>query len=220
MFERRQELTAGIWQHFFKPERPIQFQPGQYVELQLEGVYEDPRGSRRTFTLTSLPSDPLLSFVTKDQIQVSPYKNTLALLQTGDRASIGDPMGDLILPKDPSVPLVFIAGGIGVASYASMLKQLLMAKQQRPIQFYYSVHWKSERIFGELLDAYTFTKKKLIVSPERIDVDALLNHAPADCLWYISGGQRFVEDMQYGLEVHGISREYIVFDYYDGYAEL
>ena len=219
-FMRREELAPGIWQHYFRPERPVQFQPGQYVELQLPYIDDDPRGSRRTFTLTSLPSDPLLSFVTKDQAQVSPYKATLGLLEPTDQAIITDPMGDLVLPKSPDISLVFIAGGIGIASYVAMLKQLLAAKQTRDIRLYYSLRWRSEQIFGDITDAYDFTSKQLILSPARLNANQLLRRAAPDCLWYISGSQQFVEELQHGLEANGISREYIIFDYYDGYADL
>src|SRR5580698_4238352 len=104
-FERREELAPGIWQYYFRPEGRLDFVPGQYTWWQLPDVTNDPRGSFRTFSLTSLPTDPSLCFVVKDRVPVSPYKKRLATIEEGYAARIDNAIGDLVLPKDPSVPL-------------------------------------------------------------------------------------------------------------------
>jgi ferredoxin-NADP reductase len=219
-FERREELVPGIWQHYFRPERPVRFEPGQYVTLQLLGVANDPRGAGRTLTLTSLPNDPLLSFVTKDQPVVSPYKQALGALQPDDSAIITDPMGDLVLPKDPAVPLVFIAGGIGISSYVSMLAQLTTAREERAIYLFYALTDRREQIFRELIDGYPLQLKTLAIKPNRLTAQAIKASTPPEALIYISGSQPFVEGLRTAYESLGTPRSQIVFDYYDGYAEL
>src|ERR1700712_3099957 len=119
-FVKREELASGIWEYYFRPERAIDYVPGQYVDITLPDVVDDTRGKSRVFTLTSVPTDELISFVVKFPEPHSLYKQYLELLQEGDPARCNNAMGDLILPKDPKRPLVFIAGGIGISSYVSM----------------------------------------------------------------------------------------------------
>jgi len=219
-FERRVELAPSIWEYFFRPERPIDFVPGQYAGLSLPGVTGDPRGSRRVFTFTSLPSDELASFVLKIPEPHTQYKEILSHLSPGTECKIDDAMGDLILPKSPAQPLVYIAGGIGVASYASMFKQLLAAKEERPIYFFYAMRSRTEQIFRELCDAYPLQLKQLVYAPNRLTAQEIKDSTPPDSFLYLSGSQRFVESLKSELESLGTPRSSIVFDYYDGYVDL
>lgn len=219
-FERREELVPTIWEYYFRPERLVDFVPGQYVSLHLPGVVDDARGPARVFTLTSLPSDELLSFVVKIPVPHTPYKDALITLVAGARAKIDDAMGDLILPKSPDVPLVYIAGGIGIASYASMLKQLLAVREERQIFLFYALRSRTEQIFRELTGHYPLQLKQMVFAPNRLMAQEIKDSTPGDALLYLSGSQRFVEGLRTDLEALGTPRSSIVFDYYDGYVEL
>lgn len=219
-FERREELAPGIWQYYFRPEQPPRFVAGQYVDLQLPNVTGDPRGASRVLTFTSLPNDPLLSFVLKHFELQSPYKQRLQELEPGEEAGVNDAMGDLVLPKDPNTPLVFLAGGIGMASYAGMLRELLARKEERPVFLFYSLRSRREQIFQELTDAYPLQLKQIVLAPNRLTAQEVKDSTPPDALIYLSGSQSFVEGLRGDLESLGTSHEQIVFDYFDGYAEL
>ncbi len=219
-FERREELALGIWQYWFRPERAVDFVPGQYVELVLPDVTNDPRGGSRTFSLTSLPSEPSITFIVKHFALQTPYKHALQSLQAGQPAHIGDTMGDLILPKSPATPLVFVAGGIGIASYASMLRSLLARKQERPVFLFYYLRSRREQLFRDLTDAYPLQLKQIILAPNHLTAQEIKDATPPEALIYLSGSQAFVEQLRTDLEALGTPRSRIVFDYYDGYAEL
>jgi len=219
-FVKREELVPTIWEYFFKPERPIDYVPGQYVDIFLDDVRDDPRGKNRVFTLTSLPTDEFISFVVQFPEPHSIYKQHLELLQEGDPARCNNAMGDLILPKDPARPLVFIAGGIGVASYASMFKKLLAKREERPIFFFYALRSKYEQIFKDLTNAYPLQLKTVAIAPNRLTAKQIVDSTPPDALIYISGSQRFVEGLRLSLETLDKERNDIVFDYYDGYVDL
>jgi len=219
-FERREELAPTIWQYYFRPERPIDFVAGQYAEFQLLQPLGDPRGQQRTFTLTSLPDDELVSFVVKCTAPLSPYKQALAQLQPGTELRLGEAMGDLILPKLSSQPLVFVAGGIGMASFASMLTLLSRRQEQREIYLFYALRSRREQIYRELIDGYPLALKQLIYAPNRLQAEEIASSTPPDALVYLSGSQRFVEGLRSDLAALGTPHERIVFDYFDGYAEL
>jgi ferredoxin-NADP reductase len=219
-FVKREELSPSIWEYYFRPERPIDYVPGQYVDIALGDVQDDPRGKSRVFTLTSLPTDELISFVLTFPEPHSIYKQHLELLQEGDPARCNNAMGDLILPKDPARPLVFIAGGIGIASYVSMLKKLLAKREERDIFLFYAMRSRYEQIFKDLTDSYPLRLKTIVIAPNRLTAQQIVDSTPPDALIYLSGSMRFVEGLRLSLEMLGRERNEIVFDYYDGYVEL
>jgi glycine betaine catabolism B len=218
-FEQRRERVLGIWEYTFRPERPVDFVPGQYVNVYIPDII-DPRGSTRTFSLTSLPDDPSLQFITKHFDLQSPYKGALQTFQVGDNARIGDAMGDLVLPKVSTIPLVFIAGGIGIASYISMLRSLIARREERPIFLFYAMRSKREQLFSDLLASYPFAFTSHIVAPNHLTAQEVRDTTPPHALIYLSGSQSFVERLQAEFEHLGTPRSQIVFDYYDGYADL
>lgn len=219
-FERREELASAIWQYHFRPERPLDFVAGQYASFRLPQALSDQRGQARTFTLTSLPGDELVSFVAKFVSPLSPYKQTLQALRLGDELRLDDPMGDLVLPKKPDLPLVFVAGGIGIASYVGMLELLTRQKEERRIFLFYAMRSRREQIFRQLTQAYPLELKQLIFAPNHLDVREIITSTPPEAQIYISGSQKFVEGLQTGLAASGVPHEQIVFDYFDGYADL
>lgn len=220
VFERKLEIAPGIWQYWFRPERPVDFVPGQYADLHLPRVLNDPRGASRTFSFTSLPSDPSITFILKHFGLQSPYKQALQSLQVGDEARIDDAMGDLVLPKDPALPLVFVAGGIGIASYVSMLQYLSSLREERYIYLFYALRSRREQIFRELTSAYPLASKDVIIAPNRLSAEHIKSSTPPGALIYLSGSQSFVEGLRADLEALGTPRSQIAFDYYDGYTEL
>ncbi|HSX31031.1 MAG TPA: FAD-dependent oxidoreductase [Candidatus Saccharimonadales bacterium] len=219
-FERREQLAPGIWQYYFRPERPVDFVPGQYADLHLTDVSGDPRGSSRVFSFTSLPSDSSVSFVLKHFELQTPYKHRLQSLQSGDEARLDGAMGDLVLPKNPATPLVFVAGGIGIASYASMLSELITRREERPIFLFYALRSRREQIFRELIDGYPLALKSIIIAPNRLTAREIKDSTPPDAFVYLSGSQKFVEGLQADLGALGVAYEQIIFDYFDGYTEL
>lgn len=219
-FARREELAPGIWQYYFTPERPVDFIPGQYAEFHFLEPLADPRGQARTFTLTSLPGDPHVSFAVKFVPPLSPYKQALQALQPGTELRLDEAMGDLVLPKSPDMPLVFIAGGIGMASFAGMLRQLLAAREERQIFLFYGLRGQREQIFRDLVESYPLALRTLAVAPNRLSAQEIASSIPPEALMYLSGSQKFVEGLRADLAALGTPHEQIVFDYFDGYTEL
>jgi ferredoxin-NADP reductase len=52
----------------------------------------------------------------------SSFKRTLAGLEPGDVVSATNVAGDFLLPRDRAVPLLLVAGGIGVTPFVSQLR--------------------------------------------------------------------------------------------------
>jgi len=219
-FERREELAPNIWEYHFKPERPVDFMPGQYADFHLLQPLGDPRGQSRVFSFTSLPSDPMVSFVVKFVHPLSPYKQALQTLQPGDELRLDDAMGDLVLPKSPEIPLVFIAGGIGLASFVSMFKQLLQTREERSIFLFYALRNRNEQTYHSITSAYPLALNNKTIAPHRLTADEIKGAVPPDALHYLSGSQAFVEELRTDLLALGTPHDQVIFDYFDGYTEL
>lgn len=218
-FESRLELAPDIWEYAFRPERPVRFVPGQYVELRFTVDVADPRGNSRTFTLVSLPAEETIRFVVKFPRHISPYKAHLAALSPGDSASITDAMGDVVLPKLATIPLLFVAGGIGLASFVSMLQWLTANSEQRRIRLLYGVRTPDQRIYSDLLRQFPFASQRVFVAPARITAADIVAQAGSDSLIYLSGSETFVEGLREDLRLRGISSSRIVYDFFDGYSD-
>ena len=102
--------------------REVDFTPGQYfwVEL-LNSSYDDERGLRRHISVVTSPNERgVLGLATR--VRDSAFKRTLAELEVGDEVDVEEPKGDFRLPDDTSKEYVFIAGGIGITVFRSMLR--------------------------------------------------------------------------------------------------
>lgn len=223
---------------YFKPDKPFYFTAGQYTGLTVPHSPADSRGLTRTMTIVSEPSDQLIGITTRfsDRPQ-STYKQALLALRPGDAVTLSDAMGDLVLPLDESIPLVFVAGGVGIASYSSMLRYLTRHKDARHITLLYAVRSNSDVIFQDILDEYSavgtlgaalFTTAHGIdasrwngaIKSARLTAKDIMAALKPNSQIYLSGGQSMVESLRRELEtVHEIEHYRIVFDYFDGYVE-
>ena len=100
------------------------YTPGQYfwVELPSRG-FEDERGLRRHISIVTSPTEPgIIGFATR--MRDSAFKRTLAELAAGDEVEVEEPKGSFALPEDTERPYVFVAGGIGITVFRSMLRYI------------------------------------------------------------------------------------------------
>ena len=98
----------------------LNYTAGQFAFFDMGGVYNDPKGPIRHFTISSSPTENFIMFSTR--IRDSPYKKRLSTLQEGAKVKVRGPEGQFVLHEDYSKPAVFLSGGIGVTPFRSMLK--------------------------------------------------------------------------------------------------
>ena len=93
---------------------------GQYAFFDIGGVYNDPEGPVRHFSLASSPIEEEIIITTR--IRDTPYKKRLSSLEIGSKAKVTKPLGKFVLHDDYSKPAVLLSGGIGVTPFRSMIK--------------------------------------------------------------------------------------------------
>ncbi len=105
----------------FSIEEKFSFEAGQYLTLTLDELnYPDPRGNSRIFSIVNSPTKTgKLAIATR--LTESGFKKTLAELSSGTKVDIKIEGGDFVLPKSTGQRLIFIAGGIGITPFMSMI---------------------------------------------------------------------------------------------------
>jgi ferredoxin-NADP reductase len=102
----------------------VDFTSGQYFFVTLPDVgHQDERGLRRHITVVTSPNERgVLGFATR--MRDSAFKQSLRELPLGAEVEVEAPKGKFALPEDSSRPLVFVAGGIGITVFRSMLRYI------------------------------------------------------------------------------------------------
>jgi len=138
----------------FTPERPLDHQAGQFIELYLPHDSTDNKGDHRWFTLSNSPTENEVAITVDTPLKpaiISSFKQALWQLQSGDAAQASDPLGDFVLPLNEATPLVWIAGGISITPFRSMAVWIADNKEARQIQLIHSTRTTNEHIFKKLL---------------------------------------------------------------------
>lgn len=119
---RREEVAKGTMAFHFSKPADFRFTPGQAVDVVLiDTPATDAQSSRHAFSLVSAPFEDGLVIATR--MRDSAYKQALKSLPVGSAARIEGPFGSFALHNDRARPAVFIAGGIGVTPFMSILRQ-------------------------------------------------------------------------------------------------
>ncbi len=131
-FTGRREVAPGVSEFSFAPDRPVRVLPGQYVELDLPHAKADRRGRRRHLTVVGA-EDGELRVAVRTPEPGSSFKRALAALDPGDEVRLTTVGGDFLLPDDPAVPVLLVAGGIGVTPFVRQLEADAVAGVDRDV---------------------------------------------------------------------------------------
>lgn len=130
-------------------DRPMQFQEGQYVNLNLPGVE-----GTRAFSIANTSSDA--SHIDLHVRLVPGGKGTLWVhesMQEGDELTISGPYGQFFVRKSDDKDVIFIVGGSGLSSAYSMIKGMLETGDSRQIYLFQGARTLAELYKREELEA-------------------------------------------------------------------
>ncbi len=227
------QLAPSIFNFIFQPGQKLKFKPGQYMEWTLEHDSPDSRGNRRYFTIASSPTEDELILGVKFYDPPSSYKKGLLDLPPDGRIVASQLAGDFVLPKDPNQKLVFIAGGIGVTPFRSMIKYLLDRNEKRPIVIFYSNRSAEDVVYHEIFQAaaeqlniqtiFTITNPNTDPAWQGhrgiITADIIKQEVPdfAQRTFYLSGPRSMVTAFEKTLSTMGLKNNQIKADYFPGF---
>ena len=234
VLRRKYVIAKNSAEFVFATDAQIAYQPGQYMEFTLPHERTDSRGSRRYFSLASSPTEPDIKIGVRFYKEGSSYKSALSNMDPGDYITASQLSGDFVLPDDKKTKLVFIAGGIGITPFRSMLKFLIDKHETRDITLLYAASSPEDIAYRETIDAardklgvktyYIFSRKRAVKSPHELNGrinQALIERLVPDYLertFYISGPFTMIEDIKGTLVKLGVSRANIKIDFFSGYA--
>lgn len=233
-FSSVRKLAADTYELIFEGPAP-RFTPGQYAEFTIAADKSDSRGNRRYFTIASSPTERDIRLGIRFYADPSAFKSILARFRDGSRLLAGSIAGDFVLPRDRRKKLVFIAGGIGVTPFRSMIRYLIDTGESRDIVLLYANRTEAEIAYRDVFDHaqragigfkvfYTLTGSETPLGwrGERGYVDAALIRrcVPdfADRHYYVSGSHAMVESLSPVLASLGVSRLRVHRDFFPGLA--
>ena len=145
----RTEVAGNTVAFQFQRPSNFLFRPGQFMDLTLRGPAKGLTSLTHTFSIASscFASDILVATRMRDSV----FKRALSALPLGTEVSIRGPMGAFVLHSDASRPAVFLAGGIGIAPFLSMLSSAAIDKTHPPIFLSYSNRHIEDAAFMDAL---------------------------------------------------------------------
>lgn len=242
-FKTAAENTMAFY--FDKPAGFV-FKAGQYVDMTLVAPPEtDAEGDTRTFSIASAPHEPELMFATR--MRDTAFKRVLKTVPINTEVEATNASGSLTLHHDATRPAIFIAGGIGITPFRSIILDATQRKLPHRITLLYSNRRTEDAAFlDELREAEkqnekfaliaTFTKptppgtephtnilKNVSMSSGvetgHITAETMKKYAPdlAASIYYIAGSPAFVEAMRQMLDTAGVDGNNVRSEDFAGY---
>jgi ferredoxin-NADP reductase len=230
--EKREVAKGTLMVVFDLLGQEVDFRPGQYFWVTLlDPPHDDEKGPRRHISVVTSPNERgILGLCTR--LRDSAFKRSLAELTVGTEVDVEAPKGSFALPEKTDVPYVFIAGGIGITVFRSMLRYIDEEQLPYRVTLVYS---NRDRESAAFLDELTELDQRspnfrlvptMTADPEwegetrRIDASMLrdtLTDELGSFTYLVAGPPSMVEGVVEELKTAGVAEDRIVPDSYSGY---
>jgi ferredoxin-NADP reductase len=231
LVERRPFAKETMGFRFRRPSG-FQFKAGQSTDLTISKPVVPGDDLVHSYTIASSPDNPETILITT-RMRPSAFKQNLTEMPLGTKVAATKPAGKFVIPDDKR-PLLFLAGGIGVTPFRSMLKHMLDSDKPRPATLFYSNPTRDDATFLDELASWqqrigltlvpTLTKERPEGWPYetgRIDAAMVRRHTSdkflADCLAYAAGPPKMVDAMVEVAKECGLTEDRILRDDFSGY---
>lgn len=194
----------------------LQWQAGQYMAFILPDVSSILEQYEHWFTISSAPYMSDIHITVRHSS--SPFKQRLLAMRPGDTLYGHTVDGDFCWPLEQDVTPIFIAGGIGVTPFISMLRQRMHeGRSLRATLFYFNR--TSEWLFRDELETMSSIDKQLVthyINEKPLSLEPVLARSPElqDTIAYLAGPVPMVDRLGQALQGLGVP---IKQDWYFGY---
>lgn len=232
--EGREMIVEGTMAFHFEKPPGFSFKPGQAMDVVLiDPPATDPQSARHTFSIVSAPFEDRLSITTR--MRDSAFKRALKSLAIGAPIRIEGPFGSLTLHNNRARPAVFIAGGIGITPFMSILRQAAQDELPQRLVLIYSNRRPEDAAFLAELQALeqrnhdfrlvaTMTQMDQSTRPWTGEVgkieERLLKRVTGELpapIYYLAGPPAMVEDMHRVLNLAGVDDDDVRTEEFYGY---
>lgn len=209
----------GYWSVFF--DRPINFvfEAGDWVDVEFEGRT---LSGGITYSISSSPTEDEVRVTFREGI--SEFKKALQSIKPKDRLFISQYGNDYGFQLKKNQSSVLIAGGVGIAPFRSMLKEMYDRRDKNEVTLIY-LNQNENFLFKEELDVWSKSLPGLSISyistkginrkkREKL-ILSLINNLHQN--FYISGPPGMVESNEHLLIDAGVQIRDIRIDSFGGY---
>ncbi len=230
----RVEVAEGTMAFHFEKPQGFDFKPGQSADLTLLNPPEtDSEGNVRTFSIASAPFEDQLMFATR--MRDTAFKRLLKKVPLGTVVKMDAAMGSFTLHKNSAKPGVFLAGGIGITPFSSIVRQADHDHAPNKLYLFYSNRRPEDAPFIEVLQNLEKTnpnfhfiatmtemprsKKTWNGETGRINQEMLSNYLNdlRGPIYYIAGPPAMVSGMRKMVVESGVDEDDIRTDEFAGY---
>lgn len=215
-FLGKREVARNTWELRFTRPQELHFEAGQYIEIVLLKMRaSDAKGNHREFSIVSPPFEKkILRIAFRDT--KSAFKKHLLAMKKGEIVEINGPFGQWSLPQGHK-PLIFIAGGIGVTPFISMIEEVIASKKKYYITLFMinrdrdSIPYRSElEKLGDI------TVHHFLGHPTKKDLFTISGIKKSKI--YIAGPPNMVRDIVALLKSVGVKKENCICEEFFGYT--
>lgn len=217
----KENLVDNVWAFRFEPTTPLTWVAGQFIRVELPHDNPDAEGTKRFFTVSSAPYEEIVQITTR--VTESTFKQALAVLPIGDRLPLLEkPDGDFVWEASDK-PLVFVAGGIGITPFRSILKQRAHDHLPLNVTLIYG-NRTDDIVFKDEFDSYAQADSQFnmqYVTGEPLTAAKLVELVPNlnASLVYVSGPEPMVEALGDQLKAAGLPESQLKQDFFPNYNE-
>lgn len=225
LIEKKPE-AENVISFVFKSGEHLNWKAGQFMRYKIDDS-SSPENMSRFFSISAAPFEGNLMLTTKFMPGGgSMFKKDLAKMEIGQIIEASGPNGDFVI-DNLNQEFVFIAGGIGITPFRSMILQMDYDRQPINVTLLYA-NRTEDIVFKEELEAIAkrnpgFKIHYFISEGDRkIDEKAIKStvFSLQSSVFYISGPQGMVRVMESLVSSLGVHDEKIIHDYFPGYSEI
>lgn len=219
----------------FNKQKDFKFISGQYMEWTLPHQNVDSRGNRRYFSISSSPTEDEIAMTIKFYNPSSSYKKELLGLDENRQIIAAQVAGDFTLPRDLKMPMVFIAGGVGIAPFRSMVRYIIDKNLQTDIILLFTNRTREDILFADVFEKakqngvktiYNLTDMGKVPQGWQGSVGYITDQSIKSLIpdyknrkYYLSGPQLMVQRFEQSLLTAGVDKSRIKTDFFPGYSE-
>jgi ferredoxin-NADP reductase len=230
----RDNLCDGTTGLYFEKPEGFEFKPGQFANFTIDSVNTtDAGGTTRSLSIASAPHEKDLMVAMR--IRDTGFKRIASALPIGAPFLVDGPYGNLILHRDAARPAVFLAGGIGITPFRSMIRHATEGGSERKIFLFYSIRRLEQAAFLDELREIKELNRGFKFIPTITHPDGIPHHWRGeighitepmlmswipdfqDPIFYVAGPPGMVAGMRQMLEVAGVPDDNIRAEEFAGY---
>ncbi|MBL0165586.1 MAG: FAD-dependent oxidoreductase [Xanthomonadales bacterium] len=230
---KRETVAEGTVAYQLQKPAGFVFKPGQAIDLILDDPQLGEDSRVHAFSIVSAPEENCLMVTTR--MRDSAYKRALGRLETGARVSVDGPFGSMILHNKVSRAACFIAGGIGITPFMSMLRHAFASNSAHHLMLIYSNRRPEDSAFLAELQGYAGKHERFQLVATMTDMDksadtwsgetahidagflSRVTAGLASPIFYVAGPPAMVAGMRAALTAAGIDDDDIRSEDFSGY---